>query len=1064
MLRTLRSVGLLFAALVAVAATTGPFPAGSAAAQQPIDAEHAAKMAQGLEVFKRHVRPLLVEHCLKCHGGEKTENGLDLATREGLLRGGKSGPAIVRHDAKQSRLYRLVSHTAEPHMPRGAGKLPDAAVQHIGSWIDLGAPYDRPIAERAAEPAGKPVVSDRARQFWSFQPLRRPPIPRVVNPIAAAADPLDCGVEWCRTPVDQFIQSTLAERGLAPNRVADRRTLIRRLYLDVLGIPPAPDDVEAFVQDPARDAYDRLVDRVMASPHYGERWGRHWLDLARFAESHGYEQDYDRPAAYHYRDFVIRALNLDMPYDQFVRWQIAGDEYEPDNPLAMMATGYLGAGTHATQITANQAEKERYDELDDMAATIGTSLLGLTLGCARCHDHKYDPIPTHDYYRLVSTFTTTVRSDLELDLHPERYRAAKAEFDRRHAPLADALARFEHEQLPGRLDQWLAAGGKAPSPRWLVLDFESVKSAGGATLTKQDDGSVLASGTNSASDTYELVARTPLRGITALRIEALAHASLPKNGPGRAANGNFALSDLRVTATPVTPPAAKPLDVPQVPVELRLVHPKATFEQPGLPVAATIDGDRKSAWAVDPQFGKDHAAVFELDAPAGFETGTVLTFSLRFENNTGHQIGRPRIAISTATGPVSLDGEQDRHDRVVEVERILATPAPLRTDPQKAALLAWYRTIDPEWQKLNGAVQSSLKQAPKPELTKVMVTSEGVPAIRLHTQGPDFYEKTYFLKRGDLAQKQAEASQSFLQILMRAPEEEKRWQLAPPADKRTSYRRRALAEWLTDVEFGAGNLLARVIVNRIWQHHFGRGIVATPSDFGAQGERPSHPELLDWLACELIAGGWRLKTVHRLILTSAAYMQGGQFHTAAAKADPDNTLCWRRAPRRIEAEAIRDAMLALTGSLDRRMFGPGSLDEAQARRSIYFFVKRSQLIPLMMLFDAPDSLTSLAQRAETIVAPQALALMNNAQVRRYATAFAERLRREAGSAPAAAVVLAYRLALSRPPTADELADSVSFLLQQTESYRASGKSNAAELALADFCQAVLGLNEFMYVE
>jgi Protein of unknown function (DUF1553)/Protein of unknown function (DUF1549) len=611
---------------------------------------------------------------------------------------------------------------------------------------------------------------------------------------------------------------------------------------------------------------------------------------------------------------VIRALNDDMPYNRFVALQIAGDELEPDNPQAMMATGYLGAGTHATQITANQVEKERYDELDDMTSTIGTSMLGMTIGCARCHDHKFDPIPQTDYYRLLATFTTTVRSEMEIDLHPERYREAKVRFDREHAPLTDALANFEKEQLPARLRKWLEVEAKATDARRLVLMAEASRAASMTALAQ------------------------------------------------------------RACAVPL-----------------------------------------------------------------------------------------------------------------VESARFLVTPA----DQRNAALQQWFAATDADWRALNEAVQTHAKKAPKPDLAKVMVCSEGVPAIRFHTQGGDFLEKTHFLKRGDPNQKQEEATQGFLQVLMSAPEKEQHWQTPPPPGWRTSYRRRALANWITDVDQGAGRLLARVIVNRLWQHHFGRGIVATPSDFGAQGERPTHPELLDWLAGELLREGWRLKPLHRQMMTSAAYMLGNSSDAALLAADPDNRLFGRRGHQRLEAEAIRDAMLVASGMLDGTMFGPGTLDQGMRRRSIYFTVKRSQLIPLMTLFDAPDSLQSLGIRGATTVAPQALAMMNNAQVQQYARAMARRLLGDSTTSEVDMIGRGYWLALGRPPTAEEIADAQEFLKSQRESYaaaeraaaekvavateqdtaskiaqtaQAKDESSAAELALADFCQALFCLNEFMYVE
>lgn len=890
--------------------------------------------------------------------------------------------------------------------------------------------------------ADRSVVTDKDRQFWSFRPLTRPELPAVKK------------AAWCRTAIDRFVLSKLEAGGLAPAAPAERRKLLRRAHFDLTGLPPTPEEMELFGRDTTPEAYERLVDRLLASPHYGERWGRHWLDLARFGESHGFEHDTDRPTAYHYRDFVIQALNLDMPYDRFVRLQIAGDEFEPQNSLALMATGFLAAGVHATQITANQAEKERYDELDDMAATIGTSMLGMTIGCARCHDHKFDPIPVSDYYRFLSTFTTTVRSEVDLDFQPERHREALAKFEAKHALLIGTAERFEREELPGRLDRWLKTNAQPPQPRWLVLDTATAKSLGGAMFTNLSDGSFLARGKNLKFDTYTFSARTTLKGITAVRLEALADPSLVKNGPGRANNGNFALSDFRVTAAPL------PSEGPGI--EIKLVNPKATFEQNRLPVAAAIDGDLKSGWAIDPQFGKNHTATFELERPIGFEAGTLLTFTLKFETNDGHAIGRPRLSISTAPVPTVFDGDSTPHDLVLEASRILASPDQERTVHQRLTLLKWFRGTDLDWQKLQAAIQEHAKAKPKPNFTKVLITSESVPAVRLNTQGPDFYEKTYFLKRGDPNQKQGEAKQGFLQVLMREPAREPLWQaVKPPKGWHTSYQRTALANWLTDVDGGAGHLLARVVVNRLWQHHFARGIVATPNDFGSQGERPTHPELLDWMATELIRQGWRLKSLHKEIMMSAAYMQSAEFNSAAAQVDPDNTLLWRKSPRRLEGEVIRDAMLAVSGALDPRMFGPGTLEEGQRRRSIYFTVKRSKLIPILLLFDSPEPLQSMGNRPTTTVAPQALLLMNNPHVRSWARQFAQRITPIARHSLSDGVQSAYLLALGRSPSAHELADTTSFVRDQMASYK---KDNALEMALADLCQTLMSLNEFVYVE
>ncbi len=1031
---TLATLGLLVA-----------YCASTAVAAEPVSPDHAEQMTVSMELFRSHVRDVLVRQCLHCHGGAETHGEFDLSTREGLLKGGAIGPAVVSGKPAESLLLAVLRHEREPHMPQDGDRLPDEDIAGITAWIAAGAAYDMPLVDAASDLIEKQVRS-QDREFWAFRPLAAPAVPDIA----------DSG-GWGRTPVDRFLWRKLSEHGLRPNPLAERRRLIRRASMDLLGIPPSPAAVERFLADPADDAYDRLVDELLASPHYGERWGRHWLDLARFAESHGYEQDYDRPSAYHYRDFVIRALNDDMPYDQFVRWQVAGDEFESENNLALMATGFLGAGTHATQITASQVEKERYDELDDMAATVGTTFLGLTIGCARCHDHKFDPIPQGDYYRLLATFTTTVRSEVELDLSPDETRAKREAFEQEHQPRTAALAAYEREKLPGRYEAWLAGGVKSVSPTWLLLDASSTNSEGGAKFEKLPDQSVLAKGNNGDFDVYTITASVGPGRITAIRLEALADDSLPKNGPGRAENGNFALSDFQLWAAPAGAAA------PGAPV--KLVNPKVTHEQQGLPISGTLDDNKQSAWAVDGQIGQNQAASFVLATPLPNESGTTLTFVLKFENNKKHNLGRLRLAVSGRTDRDTTNAADEAPQAVVDaVNGALATPPAELTPAQHAALAKWHREHDPEWQELAKAVRDHAAQAPKPALTKVMICTEGLPAIRLHTQGGDYFEETFYLKRGDLSQKLGVAQQSFLQVLMLTPQGAQRWQEPRPEGARTSFRRRALANWLADTEGGAGHLLARVIVNRLWRHHFGRGLVATPSDFGASGERPSHPELLDYLATDLIRGEWRLKRLHKLLMTSAAYMQTSAADEARAAVDPDNTLVWHRTRQRIEAEVIRDSMLAVSGLLDETMYGPGSLDESHKRRSIYFTIKRSQLIPSMMLFDGPDSLQGLGQRATTIVAPQALSMLNNPQVHAYARAFAERLQAAKLTTIDETANLAYEIALARPADDVELRESAVFIRAAAESYAAAGREQPETQALADFCQVLFGLNEFIYID
>jgi len=825
------------------------------------------------------------------------------------------------------------------------------------------------------------------------------------------------------------------------------------------GLPPTPEEAEAFEHDGGPDAWERAIDRLLASPRHGERWARHWLDVARFAESSGFEHDYDRPNAYHYRDFVVRALNEDMPYDQFVRWQIAGDEFAPDDPLALMATGFLGAGVFPTQITANEVERTRYDALDDMLSTTGTAMLGLTIGCARCHDHKADPITSVDYYRMLAAFTTTVRSDIEVELDPEETRRLKADHTRDRVPLVDALRTYEERELPAKFDAWLASGAAVdPVPAWQTLTEAEVVSQQGATYSRQEDGSFLAGGANPASDglVFTAVVRTPK--LRAIRLEALADPSLPHGGPGRADNGNFGLSRIRVFAAPVGGGPAR---------EVPLVRPRATFQQNDshLSIAASLDNDPNSGWAVDPQFGRTQAAAFEFADPVGEESGTRIEVRLDFSVNTRHTIGRPRLAVSTTSEPALQDEALPAAVAAAQAKLLPGgAGATALTTEERMALLAWWRATEPGWKALHDKVVDHDSRTPQPKRTKVLVCAEGYPPVRMHTQGADFFPETHILARGSTDQKMGVATPGFLQVLMRKPDAESRWQWQPPKDARFSGRRRALANWMTDVEHGAGALVARVIVNRLWQHHFGRGLVATPNDFGYQGAKPSHPELLEWLAGELVRGGWRLKPMHRLILTSAAYQQNTQPNEAATRLDPDNALLARRVTRRLEAESVRDTLLFLSGQLEPTMYGPGTLDPGSRRRSVYFTVKRSQMIPAMQAFDAPEPLVSQGQRQSTTVAPQALLLMNSPQAREWAAALASRLGADAAQAPASSVARAYNIALNRPPTEAELSDALAFLDAQTSRHREAGASDPDDRALVDFAQVILSLNECVYVD
>lgn len=998
-------------------------------------------MKAGLVLFKEQIRPALVDHCLKCHGDEKVRSGLDVSTRELLLEGGDSDDAINLEKPGESYLLTLIKHEEEDlEMPPKKDKLSDELIADFERWIALGAPYDKPLLEKDGPRDLAMKVTQSDREFWSFAPLSSP-------------EPPTSDDAWARTDIDHFVLAKLNENKLSPNPPASDHARVRRAYLDLIGLPPTAEQVEAAL----KISHAELIDQLLASPHYGERWARHWLDAARFAESHGFEQDYDRKFAYHYRDFVIKALNSNMPWDQFIRWQLAGDELAPDNPLALMATGFLGAGVFPTQLTEKEFESARYDELDDMAGTTGTAMLGLTIGCARCHDHKFDPIPEKDYYRFVSHFTTTIRSEIDVDLDSEEHRGALAKWQTGHDRTLAALKAYEEN--PGVLKSfhdWVKsdAPSKSATGDWSVLKAtDAVSSQKATTLTTQPDGALLASGNPPARETYTVTTSPAAGEIRAIRIETLTHASMKGKGPGRASNGNFALSDFKIFATPKGNKKQA----------LEIASAEATHEQnkDNLSAASSFDKEPdKTGWAVDfGGIGKDQAAVFHLAKPLQVAEGTTLEFRLRFSNNGQHSLGHFRISASSlAAPPVAVGGGIDGKLK----EALVALKNDKLEKKHRAPLFDLFIKNDPKWNTLNASVQKSLAAKPEAKKTKVQVTSEGFPPTKHHADGrgfPHFYPETHFLSRGDPNQKKGVAAPGFLQVLMRNDKDETHWKATPPADwKRTSYRRTGLANWITDTKNGAGHLLARVAVNRIWHHHFGRGIVSTPNDFGLQGAEPSHPDLLDYLATRFIASGWDVKALHKEIMLTAAWQQSSAPSAAKASLDPDNQFLWRFTPRRLEAEIVRDSILSAAGQLDPKMFGPGTLDERHQRRSIYFMIKRSRLIPMMQIFDQPEPLVSQGSRPSTTIAPQALLFLNNPQVVKWAGALAASINNEDTNE---AIRALYARTLGREPTPEELQENRAFIDAQTTSYQDPKKGR--QLALADLAQVIFSLNEFIYL-
>jgi cytochrome c553 len=820
--------------------------------------------------FKTKVAAILEQNCAMCHGARMQRSGLDLRSVEAILRGGARGPAVIPGKPEQSRLYRMITHREEPAMPMGRDKLADADIAVIAEWIATLAPnVTAPVAEIL--PVREPgySVTDKDREFWSFRKPVRPAIPQVRNQA------------WARNEIDAFVLKKLEANNLSPAPPAEPRVLLRRVYFDLTGLPPSPEEMNEFLKDPSDAAYEKILDRLLASPHYGERWGRHWLDLARYADSGGYEFDVDRPHAWRYRDYVIRSFNDDKPYDQFIREQLAGDQltapttqkelekYEP-SPEAVIPTAFNRNGPTVDNASNDQT---RADELDDMVTTTSSVFMGLTIGCARCHDHKFDPIPQKDYYRMQAIF------------------------------------------YPFKKTQRLMVG-KAEEKAW----------------------------------------KQQIKAIDDTQIKPLKE---------------------KVAAI-------------EKPVREKLMAEKVEF----------------------------HVRLAESTGAINAETRE------DYRKQTAKRFAKA----------VNLQPE--------EIEERLS-PEEVKT-----------------WKQLRDEIERINKAKPKP-LTAAMGVTDNI-------KKPG---QAYLLKRGDISQK-AEPVEPGLPLA-----------LSDNKNLSPLNRRKQLADWIASADHP---LTARVAVNRIWQYHFGKGIVKTPSDFGLTGDRPSHPELLDWLALEFIKRGWSWKAMHRLMLNSNAYKQASRYDAQAAAKDPENRLLWRNNPRRLEAEVLRDSILVVSGKLNREMYGPGiyprinpaiintgsrprwPLDAKDNkdtwRRSVYIYVKRSVLLPLIEVFDCPVTTVSAPVRATSTVSPQALALMNNEFVLEQADYFSQRLEQAAGSDRRAQVALAFQLALGRAPNAKEIEWSENFLKAQADGYAKRQHEKPDSAALRDFCHALINLNEFVYVD
>jgi hypothetical protein len=992
-----------------------------------------------LAFFESKVRPVLVNNCYGCHSAEaqtkgKLKAGLFVDSREGLLAGGESGPALAPGKPAESLLLKVLNHEIKGAEMPPKGKLSPQIIADLTNWIAMGAPDPREATAKPVAHHKRNINVTEGRDWWAFQPLKRPAVPVVKN------------AAWIQTPVDAFVLAKQEAAGVTPADRASKETLLRRATFALTGLAPTPEERDAFLKDGSPDAYPKLIDRLLDSDRYGERWARHWLDVVRYAESGGYEFDGFRPGAYHYRDWVIQALNDDMPYDQFIRMQLAGDKLMPGEYAGASAAGFLVAGPYPGQITAKTVEKIRYDQIDDMVSTIGSGFLGLTMACVRCHDHKYDPLPQRDYYGIAAALATTVHSPVKIDLSYAETQKKLAVHNEAGAPLVAALKQYEKGEFPQRLEQWRRdelPNVKAGGTPWQIFDIRSA-TAQSAALTADSEGQVLYAGRKEKDDLYTVKVVTYQKAVRGFRLDALADAVLPNKGPGLSDNGNFVLADVKITAKPLDP-----MDKTK-PVTVKLKPVKASFEQNGYALSNAVDNNPGTGWAVAPEMGKDHAAQFAVDGDAvGFAGGTEYEFQLRFSGHFG--LGRMRLAFSTDAAEPTLTAAAE-----LQGARELAAYFALNPDAKAMAanpgLLRWFGQTDPRARELAAAVAMHERKRPQPVLTEVYTTKDG---------GQD----VYFLRRGEVDRKEGKASPNFIQVLMRSGDvAEKRWVPAPdPKQKQAApHPRISLANWMTDAEAGSGPLLARVIVNRLWRQHFGKGIVPTTNDFGSQGEKPTHPELLDWLASDLVENGWRLKRVHRAILLSATWMQGGQTRPEVVKLDPENRLWARQPARRLEAEAIRDALLQVGGKLEDKMYGPSETNYESGRRSVYLRVKRSELIPFMTMFDAPEPTQSIGDRSSTTLPTQALAVMNSTFVREMATRLQARVAATKPASIEESIARAYEIALGRAPRAEETALMKAYIAGQTTML--GDKPGAADQAQREFCLALLGLNEFIYVD
>lgn len=977
--------------------------------------------------FVRQVQPILKRNCLRCHGPDKQQGDYRVDIRQSALSGGESyAPNIVPGKSADSPLLKFVAGTGDLTMPPEGDRISAADLAILRAWIDQGANWPDEVAGDATDKT----------DWWAFHPL----------PVSSKTAP--------QHSIDEFIQKQLTERGLATTHEADRRTLIRRLSFDLIGLPPTPEDVAAFVGNLSPKAYDELVDQLLASPRYGERWARHWLDAAHYAETHGHDQDRIRENAWPYRDYLIQSFNTDKPYARFVQEQVAGDVLLPDDPQATVALGFLAAGpwdeSSLKDIREDTLDRQiaRYLDRDDMIATVINNFTSLTVQCARCHDHKFDPISQADYYALQAVFAGVERANRKYDSDPTVARRRR-ELLQRQTQLKSGPGDLQAALLTPAIQQSVAAWERRLGSQvtiWKPLEIESYASSDGATLTRLPDGSLLSGGVRPEKDTVTVIASITLPKLTALRLEVLADESLPHHGPGRQDNGNLHLSEIEVF-----------VDGAETPIGL--TNAKADFNQQDWGIARAIDKLEPTAWGIYPQVGQSHAAAFEFQTPV-VATGPIkLKIVLKQRHGGGHLIGRARLSASDAEPPVRLDVLPEF------VTAILAVPASDRTGQQRLDLAVFQQTEE---------VERELAALPRQSLVYSAAADFEPDGGLRPPPGP---RPIQILHRGDIKQPRAMASPGALACITSLPA---RFEIDPNGSE--AVRRAALARWLTAP---TNHLTWRSIVNRVWHHHFGRGLVGTVNDFGHMGELPSHPELLDWLASEFRDGTQSLKQLHRLIVTSATYRRSVLAGTdgslpAAAVVDPENRLLSHMNRTRLDAESIRDAVLQFSGRLDLRMGGPSDrqfdlqpgihvtpkVDYSKfdlnsgpgLRRSIYRFLFRTLPDPFMETLDCPSGDQITPTRTNSVTVQQALALWNDAFMANNCEHIAARIRSDLAQDQLHGVTDELR-------TRKYVERAIDLILGRSGSDHEINELSGFTIrhGLANTCRLLLNSNEFLFV-